>query len=138
MYLLDTNVISEVRKHKRADQNVINWFETTDSDLMFISPIVTAELELGSLLVERRDPIQGALLRKWVNGVFHEFRQRCVPIDMDTGRIYASLHAPDKRPERDAWIAASALRHGLKIVTRNTADFDRMNLGTINPWAFAG
>ncbi len=134
MYLLDTNVISEIRKQKRADQNVIYWFETTDSELMFISPIVTAELELGALLVERRDPAQGALLRKWVNGVFQEFSQRCMPIDMDTGRIYAGFHAPDKRPERDAWIAATAMRHGFKIVTRNTADFHRMNLSTINPW----
>jgi toxin FitB len=105
-----------------------------DAELLFMSPVVVAELELGVLLMERQDAIQGALLRSWVNGVAAEFRDRCVPIGMETARAFAALHVPNKRPERDAWIAATAICSGLTVVTRNVADFAPMDVPVLNPW----
>jgi toxin FitB len=134
MFLLDTNVLSELRKHHKAHPHVIAWFAAMSSDLLYISPIIVAEIELGVKSIERRDKAQGLLLRKWANGVFAEFRDRSLAIDIETARIYASLQVPDKRPERDAWIAASALQAGFKVVTRNVADFAPMKVAVVNPW----
>ena len=93
------------------------------------------ELDLGILLIERRDPAQGARLRAWMdNHVVPEFSERTIPVDRDVALRCARLHVPDPHPERDAFIAASALVHGMTIVTRNVADFTPMGVDVINPW----
>jgi toxin FitB len=137
MFLLDTNVVSEVRKAKagRADKNVIAWAAGAPAARMFVSVITIQELEIGVLLAERRDPAQGAVLRRWLEEqVLPTFAERIIPIDTAIARRSALLHVPDPRPVRDALIAATALVHGMSVVTRNVADFAPMEAETIDPW----
>ncbi|MBR0867519.1 MULTISPECIES: type II toxin-antitoxin system VapC family toxin [Bradyrhizobium] len=137
MYLLDTNVVSELRKagSGKADPRVVSWLSAQDAASFFVSAVTLMELDLGILLVERRDPAQGVLLRTWMDDyVLPEFAERTVPIDKTVALRCARLHVPDPRPERDAFIAASALVHGMMIVTRNVADFEPMGVKIVNPW----
>jgi predicted nucleic acid-binding protein len=137
MYLLDTNVLSELRKIRlgKADANVTAWAESVDAADLFISAVTIMELELGVLAVERKDAIQGSLLRTWLEQhVLPEFSVRTLPVDASVARCCARLHAPDKRGERDALIAATALVHGMAMVTRNVGDFGSTGVAIVNPW----
>lgn len=138
MYLLDTNVVSELRKVRtgKADARVTAWAQVTPASEMFLSAISVLELELGLLLVERRDGAQAALLRVWLDQhVLPAFDGRILPVDTAVARHCAKPHVPDPRAERDALIAATALVHGLTVVTRNVSDFEATNVGLLNPWA---
>lgn len=137
MHLLDTHVVSELRKLRsgRADRRVGIWASSTPVGEFFISVITLMELEAGVLLVARRDPAQGALLRAWLNEqVIPGFSGRVLPVDCAVALRCAALHVPDPRPERDALIAATALVHGMTVVTRNVADFLPMGVALFNPW----
>jgi predicted nucleic acid-binding protein len=137
MLVLDTNVVSEIRKIRqgRADSNVAAWANEVDSATLFLSAITVLELELGVLRAERRDPDQGAVLRRWLEGqVLREFEDRILPVDTEVARRCATLHVPDPRGERDALIAATALVHGLAVATRNVADFRATGVAIVNPW----
>ena len=137
MYVLDTNVVSELRKvrHGRADTNVTAWTESVDAADLFVSAITIMELELGVLSIERKDANQGAMLRSWLDHhVLPEFSNRTLPVDTAVAQRCARLHVPDKRGERDALIAATALVHGMTVVTRNVADFKPTGVLLINPW----
>lgn len=137
MYVLDTNVLSELRKVRlgKADGNVAAWTESVDAANLFVSAITIMELELGVLSIERKDTTQGAMLRAWLEQhVLPEFSGRTLPIDTAVAQRCARLHVPDKRGERDALIAATALVHGMTVVTRNVADFKPTGVTIINPW----
>lgn len=137
MFLLDTNVISELRKAGagKADPHVVSWLSAQDAASFYISSITLMELDLGILLVERRDSGQGNRLRAWMdNYVLPEFSDRTVPVDKAVALRCARLHVPDPRRERDAFVAACALVHGMTVVTRNVADFSPMGVSIINPW----
>ena len=137
MYLLDTNVISELRKAKagKADPKVVAWAEHVPTPSLFLSVITLLELETGVLLIERRDPAQGTILRRWLESrVLPAFSGRILAIDAPVARRCARLHVPDPRSDRDALIAATALVHDLTVVTRNVADFEPMGVRMINPW----
>lgn len=137
MYLLDTNVVSELRKVRagKADANVAAWADAVDAAELHISVITLQEIEIGVLIVERRDATQGRLLRTWLEGhVLPAFAGRIMPIDEAVARRGARLHVPDPRPVRDALIAATALVHGMTVVTRNVADFASTGAATMNPW----
>lgn len=137
MYLLDTNVVSELRKVRlgKADAHVAAWADSVDAADLFVSAITVMELELGVLAIERKDATQGALLRTWLDQqVLPEFVARTLPIDTAVAQRCARLHVPDKRGERDALIAATALVHGMTVVTRNVADFEPTGVTLINPW----
>lgn len=137
MYVLDTNVISELRKAKtaKADTNVMAWATRIPANQMFLSAISILELETGVLLVERRDAVQGAQLRKWLNQqVIPAFSERVLPVDIAVAQCCAKLHVPDPRDERDALIAATALVHSMVVVTRNVADFVMTGVQIVNPW----
>ena len=137
MFILDTNVISELRKagDGKADANVVAWLSSVDAGALCLSAITLMEIELGVLRIERRDPIQGARLRAWVDRrILPEFADRTLPVDMAVALRCAPLHVPDPRPERDAFIAATALVHGMTIVTRNLADFAPIGVPLVNPW----
>ena len=137
MFLLDTNVISELRKAKagKADPNVAAWARAIPIGSLFLSAIVIQELEIGVLLAERRDPAKGAILRIWLDDhVLPSFSERILPIDTIVARRSAALHVPDLRPVRDGLIAATGLIHGMTVATRNLADFVPTGVSVLNPW----
>ncbi|MEB3361439.1 MAG: type II toxin-antitoxin system VapC family toxin [Synechococcaceae cyanobacterium] len=137
MYLLDTNLVSELRKVKagKADPGVAAWAEAVEAGTLFVSAITLHELELGVLLMERRDPAQGTLLRQWLDqAVLPAFAGRILAVDAEVSRRSASLHVPDPQPFRDGLIAATALVHNLVVVTRNLADFEASGVKLLNPW----
>lgn len=138
MLLLDTNVVSELRKARagRADKRVTAWAASVPAASLFVSVITVQELEIGVLLAERRDPAQGTVLRRWLEEqVLPAFADRILPVDTVVARRSALLHVPDPRPVRDALIAATALVHGMPVVTRNVSDFAPTGAQTIDPWA---
>lgn len=138
MYLLDTNVVAELRKAKtgRADRGVMAWVGSVAPASLFLSSITVLEMELGILLMERRDPAQGAPLRAWMQGqVLPAFAERILAIDTAVARRCAQLHVPNPKSERDAFIAATAQVHGMTVVTRNVIDFAATSVATLNPWA---
>uniref|UniRef100_UPI0036DECEAB type II toxin-antitoxin system VapC family toxin n=1 Tax=Photorhabdus sp. RM322S TaxID=3342825 RepID=UPI0036DECEAB len=137
MFVLDTNVVSELRKVRagKANIGVASWVEGVDAAELFLSAITIMELETGILQIERRDIIQGALLRSWFNHhVIPEFTGRILPVDTAVALRCARLHVPDPCSERDALIAATALVHGMTVVTRNVADFELTGVPILNPW----
>ena len=140
MFLLDTNVVSELRKARagKADKNVVAWAAGASAASMFVSVITVQELEIGVLLAERRDPSQGAILRRWLEEqVLPAFAERVLPVDTAVARRSALLHVPDPRPVRDSLIAATGIVHGMSVVTRNVADFAPMGVESIDPWQAA-
>jgi predicted nucleic acid-binding protein len=137
MFLLDTNVVSELRKIRsgKGDRNVAAWSDGMDTADLFVSVVTILELEVGILRVERRDPASGALLREWMNErVLSAFANRTLAVDITVAKRSAQLHVPDPRPIPDALIAGTALVHGMTLVTRNVADFAPMGVTVINPW----
>jgi toxin FitB len=135
MYLLDTNVLSELRRGTRANAGVMAWSKGVAADDLFISTITIFEIERGILLIERRDASQGEMLREWLDAkALPAFASRILPVDTAIARRCAQLHVPDPRGECDALIAATALVHGLTLVTRNITDFRAMNVPLLNPW----
>ena len=137
MYVLDTNVVSELRTVRlgKADANVTAWTESVDAADLFVSAITIMELALGVLSIERKDAKQGALLRAWLEQhVVPEFSSRTLPVDTAVAQRCARLHVPDKRSERDALIAATALVHGMAVVTRKVDDFKPTGVPVVSPW----
>ena len=135
MFLLDTNVLSELRRRDRTDPRVAAWADAVRPHDMFLSAITILEVEAGALMIERRDPAQGAMLRAWIESrVLPAFEGRILPIDTAVARRCARLHVPKTRPERDALIAATALVHDMIVVTRNVADFEPAGVRVFNPW----
>ncbi len=137
MFVLDTNVVSELRKISlgKADPHVARWADSVDAGSLYISAITVLELELGVLQIERKDPQQGAILRTWLDRlVLPEFEGRTFPVDTAVAQRRARLHVPDPGAERDALIGATALVHGMTLVTRNLADFKAMGAPLLNPW----
>ncbi|MBX4869954.1 type II toxin-antitoxin system VapC family toxin [Rhizobium bangladeshense] len=136
-YLLDTNVISELRKigDGKADREVVAWINTANASDFYLSAITILELERGVLAVQRRDAAQGSRLRKWLDDhVRPQFAGRILPIDEAIATRCAHLHIPDRRNEADALIAATALVHNLTVVTRNVRDFDGTGVVIVDPW----
>lgn len=139
MFVLDTNVVSELRRPERANAKVVAWASATPLAGFFLSAITVLELELGVLLMERKDAAQGASLRAWLNDqILPRFEGRILPVDAVVAQRCANLHVPDPRAERDALIAATALVHGMTVATRNVADFAPTGVRTFNPWESGG
>lgn len=135
MFLLDTNVLSELRNARKADGNVLSWARGMSAEHLFISAITIFEIERGTLRLARKDERQALSLRHWLNErVLPQFDGKILPIDTRIALRCALLHVPDPRPERDSFIAATALVHGLTVVTRNTSDFARSGVAILNPW----
>ena len=137
MYLLDTNVISELRKvgSGRANASVALWADSVHAADLYISVITVQELEIGVALALRRDAQQGAVLRNWMDRhVLPAFENRILPVDLAVAQRSAQLNVPDPRPVREGLIAATALVHAMAVVTRNVADFQPCGVSLINPW----
>ncbi len=135
MYILDTNVISELRKGKNAHRSVRNWAQARPAASLYLSAISVLELEIGILLIECRDPKQSAVLRVWMaKHVPPTFVDRVLVIDTAVVQRCAALHVPDPRSDRDALIAATASVHGMTVATRNVSDFEPMGVAIVDPW----
>lgn len=136
-FILDTNVVSELRKVSsgKADPNVAQWAHNVSASELYLSAITIQELEIGVALMERKDTAQGALLRNWLDHhVMPAFSGRILPIDTAVAQRSAALHVPHPQPLRDSLIAATALVHGMAVVTRNVADFRASGVQLVNPW----
>lgn len=135
MFVLDTNILSELRRRSRANPNVTAWAAALPAAGFFLSSVTLFELELGVQQLERRDPPQGAVLRSWLRDqILQRFEGRILPVDAAVAVRCAQLHVPDPRSFRDAFIAATALVHGMTVVTRNTSDFVATGVRLLNPW----
>lgn len=134
-FLLDTNVISELRRPEKANPSVRNWAASQKDENLHCSSISILELEIGTLRLLRKDRRQGNALRSWLDDhVIPEFGNRILALDLDIAVRCGALHVPDPRPDRDAWIAATALVHDLTVVTRNVRDFESTGVRLLNPW----
>jgi len=137
MYVLDTNVLSEFRKEStgRIDANVKAWASRVSESRMFLAAVTILEVEVGVLQMERRDRQQGALLRGWFElHVLSSFAGRILPFDVQAAHHRARMHVPNPHSQRDAMIAATALVHGMTVVTRNVEDFRSTGVSVFNPW----
>jgi hypothetical protein len=137
-YLLDTNVVSELRKIAagKAHRRVAAWADSVDAHELFVSAITIHELEIGVQSKERRDARQGAVLRAWLHRrVIPAFSARILPVDRDVALRAAAFHVPNPRPIRDSFIAATALVNHKIVVTRDVADFEVLDVQVIDPWA---
>lgn len=135
-YLLDTNVVSELRKsQRRVDPAVRRWVSARRPSGLYLSVITVLEVELGIARLRRRDMMQADRLQVWLEeDLLEVFGGRVLPVDVLVARRAAGLHVPDPRPERDALIAATAVVHGLTLVSRSVADFEPMGIAFVNPW----
>jgi predicted nucleic acid-binding protein len=140
VYVLDTNVVSELRKAKagKADRHVVAWASSVQAGQLYLSAITVLELEMGVLRIERRDRTQGALMRAWLDGqVMPAFAGRVLAVDAVVALRCARLHVPNRLAERDALVAATALVHGMSVVTRNVSDFAAAKVPLVDPWQAA-
>lgn len=133
MFLLDTNVISELRVGKpHPSAAVRHWAAGVPSNQLYLAAVTVLELETGVLILERRDRQQGERLRTWLQAVLEQFQ--VLPFGKATALLCAAMHVPNRRPERDAMIAATAKEHGYTVATRNTDDFEGCGVTLLNPW----
>lgn len=135
MYILDTNVVSELRKGRKAHRSVRIWAQALPAASLYLSAISILELEIGILLIERRDRKQGVVLRAWMDEhVLPTFAGRVLAIDTIVAQRCAALHVPNPQSDRDALIAATALVHGMTVATRNVSHFQPMGVALVDPW----
>ena len=135
MFVLDTNVVSELRRREKANRHVLAWADGIPAVNFFLSAITVLELELGFLLLARKNAANAASLRTWLDQqILPRFEGRILPVDTAVAQRCARLHVPDTRAERDALIAATALVHGMTVVTRNASDFESLGVAIHNPW----
>ncbi|CUU66598.1 type II toxin-antitoxin system VapC family toxin [Corynebacterium variabile] len=133
-YLVDTNVISELRR-RQCDPRVQAWMDDQPASGLFLNVITVIEIETGILRLSRRDRAQATELYRWFQGLLlPAFEGRILAVDLEVSRKVARLHVPDPAPRHDALIAGTALVHDLTVVTRNIADFDRTGVSLLNPW----
>jgi predicted nucleic acid-binding protein len=134
-YLLDTNVLSESRKGRKADRRVFAWFSQKEDDQLFTSVICLMELHVGIFRALRKDPDFGIMLQEWYNRKLKPaFASRCCPVDLAVAEACAMMQDKRTLPYRDGMIAATAHEHSFTLVTRNTSDFRGLGIPLINPW----
>lgn len=135
MFLLDTNVISELRNGKPQQSAAVRaWAENVPANQLYLSAVTVLELEIGVLRLERKDAPQGKILRSWIDAVLQQFEGQVLPFTGGIALRCADMHVPDPRSFRDSMIAATAQQHSLTFVTRNVADFAGLNINMLNPW----
>jgi predicted nucleic acid-binding protein len=136
MYLLDTNVVSELRKLRngKADPAFADWFSGIRLDVVYISVMTMFEIEYGVLLLKRRDQTQAAIFEDWRDKIRDQLQNRIILVDELIALECAAINVPDPRPLRDAFIGATARVRSLVLVTRNVKDFVGLEIKIVNPW----
>ena len=134
-FLIDTNVLSELRKGARADVNVRRWFEGIDEDSIFLSVLVTGEIRRGIEAIRKRDPRAAATLERWLDNVMEAHSERVLPVDAATADEWGRLDARGSLPVVDGLLAATARVHDLTLVTRNVKDVVRTGVDVLDPFS---
>lgn len=133
-FLLDTNVLSELRKGERANAGVQAWFADTDDTSLFTSVLVLGEVRRGVERIARRDPATATVLDAWLLRLHRSFSRRILPVDADVADLWGRLNVPDPLPAVDGLLAATALVHGMVLVTRNTRDVAPTGVVVLDPF----
>ena len=133
-YLLDTNVISELRKGSRCNANVAAWHESLDTGSLWLSVLVIGEIRQGIEFLQRKDPVSASHLDKWLNGLEKRFADRILPVTLGIAHRWGILNAHLPTAYIDGFLAATALEHNLVLVTRNTPDIQNTGVSFINPF----
>ena len=136
-FLIDTNVLSELRKGARADVNVRHWFEGIDENSIFLSVLVTGEIRRGIESIRKRDPRAASALERWLENVMEAHSERVLPVDAATADEWGRLDARGNLPVVDGLLAATARVHDLTLVTRNVKDVIRTGVDMLDPFAHA-
>lgn len=134
MYLIDTNVISEVRKGRRCDARVAAWYGRVADDELFLSVLVVGEIRQGIERLRQRNPRRSEILERWLQELIDGFADRVLPVDQRVAQIWGRLNAVNILPAVDSLLAATAEAHGLTLVTRNTKDIERSGVRCMNPF----
>jgi predicted nucleic acid-binding protein len=137
-YLLDTNVVSELRKGARANPGVARWFDAVAEEDLHLSVLVVGEIRLGVEGVRRRDAITAARLERWLSELTSAYQGRILPVDLRAAELWGRLNIPDPLPAVDGLLAATALVHDLTLVTRNTRHLGRTGVRCLNPFGAKG
>lgn len=133
-YLLDTNIVSELRKRDRANVGVLEWIDSHLDVEIWLSVLVVGEIRRGVALVGRRDLAAADALGVWLDSVVADYRDRILPVTEAIAERWALITVPDAVPVIDGLLAATAIEHGLTLVTRNTADVERTGVDCVNPF----
>lgn len=133
-YLLDTNVLSEIRKGERCNASVKRWFAEVEDDTLFLSVLVVGEIRRGIELIRRRDAATGRALDRWLRGLERRFEERILPVTADICDRWGRIGLEQPLPPIDGLLAATALHHGLTVVTRNVAHTRRSGAQVLNPF----
>jgi len=134
-YLLDTNVVSELRKGDRCDSAVRDWFEALDDDDAYLSVLVIGEIERGIERIRKRDPKSATRLRRWLSSLCTQFESRILPVTLRIARTWGKMGAPNPIPTVDGLLAATAHVHGLILATRNVRQVKALDIEWIDPFA---
>lgn len=134
-FLLDTNVVSALRKRHRADPNLLRWFARNEAAEFWLSVLVVGELRRGVELIRRRDEVSAARLTTWFDSLMDDYADRVLPVTVAIAERWARIATPDPAPAVDGLLAATALEHGLVLVTRNVSDVARTGVPVVDPFA---
>ena len=138
MFLLDTNIVSEVRKGQRSDTNVSNWYAGVSESKLFISSLTVGEIRKGIELVRRRDVDQAKALEKWLQTVIQSFSGRILTVDTEEAETWGRMSAIRPVPVIDGLLAATAAAHDMTLVTRNVSDVDGLGVRVLDPFSGNG
>ena len=135
MFLLDTNIISEVRKGQRSDPNVSNWYAGVSESQLFLSSLTIGEIRRGiELARQRRDVDQAEALEAWLEAVIHRFSGRILTVDTEEADTWGQISAIRPVPVVDGLLAATAMTHGMTLVTRNVSDVEGLGVRVLDPF----
>jgi toxin FitB len=135
MYLIDTNVISEVGKGRRCNPEVSEWYRQVGDDELFLSVLVIGEIRQGIERLRTRNPRRAHALEKWLEEWVQSFSERLLPVDEKVAQNWGRMNARNSLPVIDSLLAATAEAHGLVLVTRNLQDIERCGVRCLNPFA---